>query len=120
MKAKSTTGTAKIEIKTIDLGGETIETVSSAAEYDRDRRSMEVQLSRFIQDTRERKTLASWVRWVVSIWLGLVMLILLLNGACAIKISDAVAGVLLGTTTLNILGLAYIVLKGLFPESKAK
>jgi hypothetical protein len=39
-----------------------------------------------------------------------------MTGFLVVDISDTVLCVLLGTTTINILGLAYIVLKGLFPE----
>jgi len=77
-----------------------------------------LQNERLKQDTTERKILSHWVMSVVSIWLLLVIMVVIFNGTCVIKISDAVVCVLLGTTTLNILGLAYIVLKGLFPESK--
>lgn len=76
------------------------------------------EVDRYVQDTKERRLLSHWVIGVVSVWLGLVMLVLMLNGKCGITLSDTVLCVLLGTTTLNILGLAYIVLKGLFPESK--
>jgi hypothetical protein len=73
---------------------------------------------RFEQDTKERKLLSHWVVWVVSVWLFLVIGVLILTGCCrCVDISDTVLCMLLGTTTINILGLAYIVLKGLFPES---
>jgi hypothetical protein len=73
---------------------------------------------RYRQDTDERKLLSHWVIWVVSTWLGITVLILVLNHPLCLKLSDAVCCMLLGTTTVNILGLAFIVLKGLFPDNK--
>ncbi|MDR2004872.1 MAG: hypothetical protein LBQ74_17765 [Prevotella sp.] len=73
---------------------------------------------RYLQDTAERKLLSHWVIGVVSIWLLLVVAILCLNRLLDFKLSDTVLCMLLGTTTINILGLAYIVLKGLFDSKK--
>jgi hypothetical protein len=73
---------------------------------------------RYRQDTDERKLLSHWVIGVVSIWLFLTVLMLGLNRLLCLKLSDVVCCMLLGTTTVNILGLAYIVLKGLFPDSE--
>jgi hypothetical protein len=75
-------------------------------------------LRRYRQDTKERRLLSHWVICVVSIWLLLTVLMLGLNRPLCLKLSDAVCCTLLGTTTANILGLAFIVLKGLFPDSK--
>ena len=69
---------------------------------------------RYKQDTSERKLLAHWVIAIVSSWLGMVLFILICNKILCINLSDTVLCALLGTTTINILGLAYIVLKGLF------
>jgi hypothetical protein len=76
-------------------------------------------LERYEQDTKERKLLSHWVIIVVSAWLFLTVSILALNHPLCLKLGDAVCCTLLGTTTVNILGLAYIVLKGLFPQPKA-
>jgi len=78
------------------------------------------EIRRYKQDTDERKLLSHWVVIVVSFWLFLVLLLLFCDGIKWICITDTVSCVLLGTTTINILGLAYIVLTGLFPESKKK
>lgn len=86
--------------------------------YNPDRWTSEYQaIVRYRQDTIERKLLSHWVVWIVSVWLGLTALILILMGCGVIAMSDVVVCMLLGTTTANILGLAYIVLKGLFPEN---
>lgn len=71
---------------------------------------------RFSQDTRYRKYLANWVMAIVPVWLVSVMAILALCGCGVMKIASGVLIALLATTTANVLGLAYIVLKGIFPE----
>jgi hypothetical protein len=76
------------------------------------------KIHRYRQDTRERKLLSHWVVWTVSVWLIFTGFTLIFNHIFCFNISDAVCGVMLGTTSANILGLAYIVLKGLFPEGK--
>ena len=56
--------------------------------------------------------------WVVSIWLAIVLLIVITNSLLRLGISDEVLVVLLATTTINVLGLANIILKGLFNSHK--
>ncbi|MBQ0082577.1 MAG: hypothetical protein KBT41_04775 [bacterium] len=64
-----------------------------------------------------RHTLVVWMIIVVSVWLaftaGIVIAQLIMY-----KLTDAVLCALLTTTTVNVLGLAVIVLKGLFPKKK--
>lgn len=69
---------------------------------------------RFRSDTNDRKWLAKWTAWVVSVWLGGVLVILVSNKFLCIQLSDFVLTALLGTTTLNVLGLSFIVLRGHF------
>ena len=71
------------------------------------------QRLRYISDTGDRKWLAEWSTTVVSLWLFFVFFILIKNSD-SFHLSDSVLSVLLGTTTLNVLGLMYIVLKGHF------
>ena len=78
------------------------------------------ELARYKQDTKERKTLSKWVRCIVPVWLGFTATSFLLNGYGCISVSESVMITLLGTTTANVLGLGYILLKGLFPEEKIK
>lgn len=75
---------------------------------------------RYKQDTRQRKFLALWVVWATSLWLGLVLIIVFFQGFLLIKLDNTVLNVLLATTTINVLGLAYIVLEGLFGKSKRR
>ncbi len=69
---------------------------------------------RYAEDTGHRKGLISWVKWNVSFSLILTFSILFLNNAFKLQISDTVLVALLTTTTANILGLAFIVLRGMF------
>ncbi|MDR1182883.1 MAG: hypothetical protein LBL13_12995 [Bacteroidales bacterium] len=77
-----------------------------------------LKYERYKQDTKERKLLSHWVITVVSAWLFFTLLILAFNHPWRLNISEAVCCMLLGTTTINILGLVFIVLKDLFPENK--
>lgn len=72
---------------------------------------------RYEEDTRFRRILALWTTTVVTLWLGFVVFVLC-NTNSFFQFSDTVLSVLLGTTTLNILGLSFIVLKGLFAPPK--
>ncbi len=72
-----------------------------------------LEISRYQEDTKSRKNLAFWSVIVVSFWLIAVLLILTVNHIF-MKLSDNVLIALLGTTTLNVLGLSYIVLKAYF------
>lgn len=71
-----------------------------------------LEYQRYSSDTRDRRWLAIWAAVVVTLWLGAV-LIILVNSSC-LNLSEAVLITLLGTTTLNVLGLTFIVLKGHF------
>lgn len=72
----------------------------------------ELRNDRFKSDTNWRCRLSWWVIIVDSAWLTAVLLILTFNKW--IGLSDIVLITMLGTTTLNVLGLAFIILKGLF------
>jgi len=72
-----------------------------------------LEAKRYSSDTSYRRWLAKWTAIVVSIWLTAVLLILLFNEN-HIHLANNVLMVLLGTTTLNVLGLSYIVLRGHF------
>lgn len=83
-----------------------------------DNESLETQeKERYKQDTKQRKFLAQWVVWTDSMWLGSVIVILVLVGLDVLDLSNSVINTLLATSTANVLGLAYIVLEGLFGKS---
>ncbi len=73
---------------------------------------------RYKSDTVDRKWLAIWTAGVVTLWLIAVIGILLYNKSQSIGLSDTVLVTLLGTTTLNVLGLSFIVLRGHFTSSQ--
>lgn len=75
---------------------------------------------RYEQNTRFRKHLSRWVMCIVPSWIGIILVMLFFQGFGLISINDKVLITLLATTTANILGLAYIVLKGVFPEANNK
>lgn len=68
---------------------------------------------RYKQNTKLRNKLACWAQDLVSVYLVLVFFLICLNDYL-IKLSDAVLITLLGTTTVNVLGLMYIAMKDLF------
>jgi hypothetical protein len=76
----------------------------------------DLENKRYASDTLDRKWLAIWTAIIVSVWLYFVLIILTFNRI--ICLSDSVLITLLGTTTLNVLGLSFIVLKGHFNSSK--
>ncbi|MDE7496097.1 MAG: hypothetical protein K2M67_04535 [Muribaculaceae bacterium] len=85
-----------------------------------DNSPLKEQIHRYHQDTEQRLFLANWVVWVSSIWLGTVLIILVMCGFKWIVLDAVVLNVLLATTTANVLGLAYIVLKGLFGHNSTE
>ena len=81
---------------------------------------------RTIENTQARRRLEKWACWAIVIYLACVFLLLIFNGVSRILwpdiftsemplFSDSVLYVILSTTTVNILGLGFIVLKGHFP-----
>ena len=53
---------------------------------------------------------------IVPAWLMSVVVLIYLHGYNTLDLDKEVLITLLATTTVNVLGLAYIVLKGIFPE----
>lgn len=73
---------------------------------------------RYSQNTQFRRYFSIWVMLIVPSWLFLAFLLVVLCGFSVCKLSDVVLSTMLATTTANILGLAYIVLRGMFPQEK--
>lgn len=87
--------------------------------FDIDAKSIDAQeIIRFKQDTKHRGLLVKWMMFVVSLWLLAVLVMLFVNPL--LEIRDSVLITLLATTTVNVLGLANIILKGLFGDSFRK
>lgn len=79
-----------------------------------DKELWELKKIRYIQNTHHRACLSRWVMRTTSIWLICVIIILALCGLGYFEIEGPVLITLLATTTVNVLGLPYIILKGLF------
>ena len=91
------------------------------SQNDKDRLDLKKQeAERYAQDTKERKYLSHWVVRLVSWWLPSVLFVITLNKLLRFDIDNVVLCTLLGTTTINILGLAFIILKGLFNVESEK
>jgi FtsH-binding integral membrane protein len=82
-----------------------------------EKKKLTIQDQRYRVDTWLRIGLAIWAAAVVSWWLSSVLAIIKNNNEIHC-LSDAVLIALLGTTTINVIGLVIIVLNGLFPRSE--
>ncbi len=71
---------------------------------------------RYKQDTDFRKYFSVWVMIIAPVWLVATLVIVILCGCSVLVLPQSVINTLLATTTATVLGLAYIVLKGMFPE----
>jgi hypothetical protein len=78
-----------------------------------EQQSKRLKNERYSQDTGNRGLLIAWGAATVTIWLIAVFILLFLNKK-SVFLSDSVLITLLGTTTVNVLGLMYIVLRDLF------
>ena len=88
---------------------------------DPDKNDLAVQKKeRFEQDTKFRKHFSNWVMAIVPSWLLLTMVLMFFTGFNLTSFSDGAIVALLTTTTANVLGLAFIALKGMFPEGNIK
>lgn len=61
-----------------------------------------------------------WVIILVSIYLMVVFTLLFLVGYREVYLSDTVLVAILTTTTINVLGLPFVMIKSLFPQSGGK
>lgn len=71
-------------------------------------RIQELEIERYLQDTKHRKTFARWVMILDSVFLGLVLTIIVLCGLKVLLLPTSVLNTLLATTTIEVIGLAYI------------
>lgn len=94
-----------------------VSTVSRELANNEEESFEDLRNKRYSSDTSDRQWLAVWTAVTVSIWLLSVLGILACN-TYKFHLSDTVLTVLLGTTTLNVLGLSFIVLRGHFQSSK--
>ena len=89
----------------------------SAANFNPDEYDLGKQKSwRYYHDTIHRKHLICWVMWIIPLWLIAVLAITAF--ASPGQVSDTVKTTLLVTTTANVIGLALVVLKGMFAKEE--
>lgn len=81
---------------------------------DVDSYELKEQVKRYSDNTKHRKNLVCWVMWVIPCWLGFVLLAVFLSGTNCFELKENVLITMLTTTTINILGLPLIILRGLF------
>ncbi len=82
---------------------------------------LQAELDSFKQDVDQRKRYTPRLYALACIWLGAVLAILLLQGFASgtthfFLLSNEVLLALMGATTINVLGLFYVVAKYLFPN----
>lgn len=75
------------------------------------------------QDLAARKKFAEWIFWMVVVWLGIILAIVLAVGigwlyTAPFHLSDAVVLGLIGSTTINVTAFFLVVTKDLFPGGK--
>ena len=113
-------------IPPVNWGDTESDVTPAPALNDIDNETKEAQIKeRYRQDTR-RNYLVKWVVYTNTAWLIAILVIVIAHGAVnedgsdLFHLTDTVMVTLLATTTANVLGLALIVLRGLFnqPENK--
>ena|ERR1035437_8041658 len=84
---------------------------------------LQAEIAGLVQDADERKKYAYRFFVVSCIWIGVISILLLLQGFGSFwygkfpfKLSEPVVLATIGSTTLNILGILYIVANYLFPK----
>ena len=80
---------------------------------------LELKNRRYKDNSELRRGLAIMFTLTINGWLFVVFLILLTNSQ-TLKLSDSVLIALLTTSSANVLGMMYVVLKNLFPNGKDK
>lgn len=98
----------------IDYLGRNSEPEPHVSMEDEKVRSKRLANKDFEKAIEHRHTLVCWMMWVVSIWLLVVGCIIAVQIFLLHGLSDTVLCTLLSTTTINVLGLAVIVLRGSF------
>lgn len=89
----------------------------SSSDFNPDTKELSAQekalLERIGANTKHRNRLVIWIMWLIPIWLLLALYIV-----SFLNIDNTIKNTLLVTTSANVLGLAYIVLKGLFSDKQ--
>ena len=100
-------------------GDGNVEASSNRTPSNVDDSSLEEQKrARYEMDTQFRSEFSYWVMIIIPVWLVLILVIVFLQGFRIFRLSPTETVALLATTSANVLGLAYIVLKGFFGTEK--
>ena len=70
------------------------------------------------QELQLKKDIYRWVKWVVSLYLIFIAFVLILLVFNIGMLESRVIMMLLGTTTVNMIGLPFAIIKSLFPAKK--
>ena len=81
-----------------------------------DKAAKEIKLASDRQDMEERKRYAGKIFGLVAVWLVFIAIVMISVGLSFLKFSENVVLALIGSTTLNVLVLFYIVANYLFPK----
>ena len=106
-------------VEVIDPLGDVVPTASATQEVEFFAQSRSsILLQGLGQDIAERKIYAKYFFRLACSWLFIITLILLLQGLGLwnFKLQDNVVLALIGSTTVNILGILYVVANYLFPK----
>lgn len=85
-----------------------------ARDYDTARKALD--LERLRSDLDHRKRYSARLFWLVTGWLAFILLLVVVDGLALLEISDTVLVALIGSTTLNVIGLFAIVARYFFPK----
>ncbi len=83
-----------------------------------DEEEKRIRLKGIQQDIDERKKYAKYVFLYLFLWSTALFVFIYLNGFDIINVSDKIIITLLTSTTIKVLGLAYLVINYLFPKNK--
>lgn len=114
----------KEDLNLISQVGILLQTDQSSNKETIDKCAQFIALHRHMENTSARKRLERWAKYVISIYLITVLFIILLEGGLfngiglGLNIGSQVTIVLLSTTTVNIIGLGLIVLRGHFYQKE--
>jgi hypothetical protein len=84
---------------------------------------LQAEVAGLTQDTAERKKYALWFFHLSCVWILVITVVLLLQefgsfwfGKMPFKLSEPVMLAVIGSTTVNVLGILYVVANYLFPK----
>lgn len=122
-KERRSTKEANVEIPFLSVCATLIQTCVNAEDAPGLVREL-LEMHRIEQNTKARRRLERWITKLIFAYFAVVLLLIVvfysLAGLCfsRAKISDAVMITILSTTTVNVIGLAVILVRGLFPSEE--